>query len=264
MWGICEIIAALAVSRILVVSVFFTGEPHYCKTTRRRKALMKLMPCLSVCVAMLVCLFVSPALATPVAILTFEDPGSTAFTFTADGTGDPWGTLASSNVLVTVEVHNGPLAGPTPPAIFPNSTFSLTRDGVNPLQVTDISYYPDTLELEGGILKVFDASAVTLLEATFDFAILEPTGVGSSDLILGNVNFTGQAIQGQFGDPHMFSFSLVAMNPSTAWQGDDLPDWTANATFTCSAEPVPEPGAIIAAGVALAGITGITRKRLRR
>jgi hypothetical protein len=217
----------------------------------------------SVLFSVLACALLCSVAGATVPILTFADPGTTSFTFTADPLNPPYGGyLTGFNNDVVAQVLNGPLAG----NVYNHAKFTLTdTSGVGPLDVDLLApqYYPDSLQLEAGILNVYDSTMTLLLRADFSFATLTPISVGTTDLELALVSFSGPAAVG-FTDPHAFSFTLVAMNPWDAWDQENLPDWTANASFTSSAQPIPEPGTLIAMFTGIAITAGMIRKRIAR
>jgi hypothetical protein len=205
-------------------------------------------------------LCVSTAYATTLLTFAVPDTGSYAFTFTATNTPNPGGTLIGSNSDIVVKILAGDLAG-----VYNDARFEIANNLGNPLQVTDSGGYPDALDVEGGILKIYDTSPPTehlLLQANFLSATLEEQHLVSGDnaLQLNNVTFSGDAAHG-FTHPSSFSFTLD-MNPPNAW-GDNI-NWTATASFTSSATPVPEPATLLAAISGIAGIAVIIRKRIAR
>jgi len=201
-------------------------------------------------------------------ILTFADPGTQCFTFTADtdpGTDGGW--LVGGNDDISVEVLAGAFAGTT----FADASFTLTDLTGNPLEVEYVTYFGDDpieLELEAGRLEIWDdAGSQLLLAATFDFALLYPGNVGASDVLACNVTFSGLLTQGMTNlDDEQFSFAFASMDPADPFGYEDMPDWTSTASFASGADftMVPEPGTLMMAiSGTLAFVVTLARKRLR-
>ena len=212
----------------------------------------------------LAAVFAASATADP--ILTFADPGTQCFQFVADS--DPnydGGWLIGGNAGIVVEVLAGAYAGTT----FGNASFTMTDTLGGALDVTWDDDYPYELELEAGKIEIWDDDGgQLLLGIAFDYALLYPGNVGASDAMTAcNVTFSGLVTQGLTNlDEEQFSFAFAAMNPEDPFGYDDIPDWTATASFASGADfsTVPEPGTLIMAiSGTLAFMVTAARKRLR-
>ena len=199
-------------------------------------------------------------------ILTFADPGTQCFQFVADS--DPnadKGWLIGGNADIVVDVLAGAYAGTT----FDDASFTMTDTLGGALDVTWDDGYPYELELEGGKIEIWDDDgAQLLLGITFDYAILYPGNVGAADTMTAcDVTFSGLVTQGlQNLDAEQFSFAFASMHPEDPFGYDDIPDWTATASFASGADfsAVPEPGTLtMAISGTLAFMVTVARRKLR-
>ncbi len=198
-------------------------------------------------------------------IITFADPSTQCFTFTADADSNTdGGWLIGGNDGISVSVLAGHLAGTT----YADASFTLTDNDGDSLIVFYYGDYPNELELEGGKLEIWDdAGRQLLLVATFDYAVLYPGNVGASDSMkFCDVTFSGLVTQGMSDlDNEQFSFAFASMDPANPFGCNDIPDWTATASFASGADftVVPEPGTLIMAiSGTLAFVVALARKRL--
>lgn len=187
----------------------------------------------TLCVGVLLGLAVA---AQAVTIATHDDPatdGTTPlFTATAGSIVGSWTGLG-----LTLEI---PVVAQTFTDVKMNMA-SVNRVGSNGLGAGQVDFY--TSDINNPIFRVnFDGGT-----------IFTPFGFGGSYLSANNVVFSGSAISSLILTNSQFAFSFA--NPVQTSQNT-----TFTASFTSSADVVPEPASMIALGAGLAALVARKRK----
>lgn len=186
---------------------------------------------------------VAASSAQAITVATFADPTigqsnpTPLFTFSPDG---PNGTLDGGYEGLTLATFVGTFTG---------VSFELEGDGNGFVEAT--ASVADRYNLGAGSVRFFTGSDANLLTIAFDSGTLTNTGFGSSDQQGGNVTFSGTiAGANLFNEAFAFTFA----NPKAS--GSDI---TYTASFTSSADAVPEPASLAALG--LGALTLLRRRR---
>lgn len=183
--------------------------------------------------------------------------------------GLAFGTMAAAQA-VTIATHDDPaLTGATP--MFQTSASQVSGSWLGTgltleLPVvsqtfTDVFMVMDPVTRTGGSLGAgtvkFYTTDVNNPVFQVDFtsgSIFEPFGLGGSFIAQQDVTFSGSAVTGMLFDNEQFSFSFA--NPVSLGQGSN----SYTASFTSSADVVPEPATMLVVGLAAAAAARRKRK----
>lgn len=167
---------------------------------------------------------------------TFADPSNgSAFLFDWDMTND---TLTGSWMMPGLDLQTPGFTGggQVNDAMFTTSTISLTE------VVPNVLY-----NMGAGTINFTDASNNPVMMITFDGGVFQnPTAVGSAMSFGNSVDFSGPNVPTGLTN-ESFSFSLA--NPTVS--GDHM---MFTASFTSSADVVPEPATFLVLGTGLAAL----------
>ncbi|MBL8068764.1 MAG: PEP-CTERM sorting domain-containing protein [Armatimonadetes bacterium] len=185
--------------------------------------------------------------------------------------GLAFGAFAAANA-VTIATHQDPaLNGSTPlffvtPGANGSVTGSWTGNGLTldvpvvsqsfnnvKMQMNSVTKTGNTLGA-GSVVFYTTNVANPLFQIDFNSAtIFQPFGLGGSYIEGNNVTFSGSAVNGLQFQNAQFAFSFA--NPVQTPNGN-----TYTASFTSSADVVPEPATMAVAGLALAALAKRKRK----
>lgn len=180
------------------------------------------------------------------------------------------GVVASAQA-VTIATHFDPAANGSTPLFFVNPSTSVSGSWAGTgltlhVPVANLTFNDVKMDmalvtasspgvLNSGTVKFYTTSiANPIFQVDFNSAsIFAPFGFGGSFVSGQNVTFSGSAVAGYVFDNEQFSFSFA--NPVSF--GNDGVSYTAS--FTSSADVVPEPATMVVLGLGLAAFA--RRKR---
>lgn len=176
---------------------------------------------------------------------------------------------AVASQAVTIATHDDPaLSGATP--LFTTTASSVTGSWTGTgltldIPLTSMSFNDVKMDMQSvtraggsigaGVVNFYTSDINNpIFQVTFDGgSIFEPFGTGASFISGNNVNFGGSAVAGYTFSNAQFSFSFA--NPQSSQNGNSY-----TASFTSSADAVPEPATMVVLGAGLAAAAA-RRKR---